>query len=40
LLPSMATLAVARRPISRQSSMKRAHTDRLNAPRKQTFAVP
>ena len=26
LLPSMATLAAARRPISRQSSTKRAHT--------------
>src|SRR5262249_38695285 len=32
LLPSMATLAVARRPISRQSSMKRAHNLRSARP--------
>ena len=32
LLPSMATLAVARRPISRQSSTKRAHTLRNARP--------
>jgi hypothetical protein len=32
LLPSMATLAVARRPISRQSSTKRAHTLRSARP--------
>src|ERR1700716_4302342 len=32
LLPSMATLAVASRPISRQSSTKRAHTLRIAGP--------
>src|SRR4051812_19073920 len=32
LLPSMATLAVAKRPISRQSSTKRAHTLRSPKP--------